>query len=532
MAAGAALTSCSEDVDGMSNKQSEGVLRVETSIGKSRAIVTGTTFNTGDRIGLYVTNKDGNAYQPNVNCYNLPATYDNVWNLNNDFKLYEDQAQVFAYYPYNYDTELTDGRIFINATPDAAGEQVDFMYGHSTNTVNMDNPTANIQFQHALSRITLAISKGSGDVGDGLISKVRLENDSVFEKQPSPLGEAFNTYVYKELSNQVCLHEILNVNTGEFERVNDTEAAIELNKKLYLSEKETVYIDLLVVPVKNKDAEYTTDPNLKDKGARIILTIDGHDYELNLGATPWEPNAQYTYPINIKRVGDVLVPEVGEIEYDAGGGVKFKMIKVKGGEFQMGDPAHTVTLSDYFIGETEVTQELWQAIMGENPSTFTYGRNLPVHDVSWEDCQVFLGKLSEKYGVTFKLPTEAQWEYAARGGAKSLEYKYSGSNAVGAVAWYAGNSASQPHPVASKTPNELGLYDMSGNVWEFCNDWYGEYSSEAQTNPEGPDGGTERVVRGGSWINDASYLYTSSRFKVVPTGAGDGIGFRLTIQQP
>ena len=197
------------------------------------------------------------------------------------------------------------------------------------------------------------------------------------------------------------------------------------------------------------------------------------------------------------------------------GGVTFTMVHVQGGTFTMGctseqggdcwddeKPAHSVTLSDYYIGETEVTQALWRAVMGSNPS-YWKGDNLPVEKVSWDDCQTFVRKLNQMTGKTFRLPTEAEWEYAARGGNKSLGYKYSGSNTLSSVAWYDGNSSNNTHPVKGKQPNELGLYDMSGNVWEWCQDRYGSYNSSSQTNPAGASSGSYRVCRGGSWIDNA-----------------------------
>ena len=194
------------------------------------------------------------------------------------------------------------------------------------------------------------------------------------------------------------------------------------------------------------------------------------------------------------------------------------MVFVKGGTFTMGataeqigygnneTPAHQVTLSDYFIGKTEVTQELWYAVMGNNPSYFTRSSRNPVEQVSWHDCQSFIQKLNQLTGLRFRLPTEAEWEYAARGGNKSKGYKYSGSNNIGDVAWCYDNSSETTHEVGTKAPNELGLYDMSGNVWEWCSDWYGRYSSSAQSNPTGPSSGSFRVFRGGSWIGSARAL--------------------------
>ena len=204
-------------------------------------------------------------------------------------------------------------------------------------------------------------------------------------------------------------------------------------------------------------------------------------------------------------------------------GVSFKMIAVKGGTFTMGatseqgsdveddeTPTHRVTLSDYYIGETEVTQALWEAVMGSNPSNWK-GSNLPVENVSWEDCQEFISRLNSLTGKNFSLPTEAEWEYASRGGNKSQGYKYSGSNVIDRVAWYKGNSGWKTHPVKQKLSNELGIYDMTGNVWEWCMDWYGSYSSGSQTNPSGPSTGSSRVLHGGNWGSDARDSRVSNR---------------------
>ena len=234
------------------------------------------------------------------------------------------------------------------------------------------------------------------------------------------------------------------------------------------------------------------------------------------------------------------------------GGISFKMIYVEGGTFTMGTtseqesdankdekPAHQVTLSGYYIGETVVTQALWKAVMGKrkilgmiktdnNPSSFK-GDDKPVECVSWNDCKMFISKLNSLTGKNFRMPTEAEWEYAARGGKKSRGYKYSGSDNIDDVAWYDGNSGNETHPVKTKHANELGLYDMSGNVWEWCGDWYGDYSSNAQTNPKGPDSGTYRVSRGGSWLSNARNCRCSSRDDFDPDGRGIVLGLRLCL---
>ena len=204
-------------------------------------------------------------------------------------------------------------------------------------------------------------------------------------------------------------------------------------------------------------------------------------------------------------------------------GVSFTMIGVEGGTFQMGSddsdandrekPVHQVTLSSFSIGQTEVTQELWETVMGSNPA-YIKGQRRPVERVTWDDCQTFIAMLGVWTGLSFRLPTEAEWEFAARGGNKSKGYTYAGSNTIGDVAWYSDNSNRTTHYVGTKQANELGLYDMSGNVWEWCSDWYGSYSSQAQTNPTGPvspasDSG--RVCRGGGWGSYAMHNCVSFR---------------------
>ena len=220
------------------------------------------------------------------------------------------------------------------------------------------------------------------------------------------------------------------------------------------------------------------------------------------------------------------------------------MVKVEGGTFTMGatseqgsdagsdeKPVHQVTLSDFYLGKYEVTQEEWEAVMGNYPSEFK-GSHRPVECVSWKDCRDFISKLNRLTGLNFSLPTEAQWEYAARGGKKSKGYKYSGSNTIGDVAWYRDNSSSKTHDVGTKAPNELGLYDMSGNVWEWCSDWYSSsyYSSSPSVNPTGPSSGSYRVFRGGSWNIIAHYCRVSYRHYDFPDYRSNCLGFRLVAK--
>ncbi len=240
-------------------------------------------------------------------------------------------------------------------------------------------------------------------------------------------------------------------------------------------------------------------------------------------------------------------PQSAVLRYDASsnaivyGSHSYKMVYVSGGTFTMGataeqgddaydweKPAHQVTLSGFYMGRTEVPQWLWTAVMGSNPSNWK-GDNLPVEMVSWDDCQTFISKLNSLTGKKFRLPTEAEWEFAARGGNRSRGYKYSGSDNIGSVAWYEDNSGKRTHNVGTKNSNELGLYDMSGNVFEWCSDWYGGYSDYAQTNPKGASNGSFRVDRGGSWSLNARDCRVSYRDFNTPSYRYDDLGLRLAL---
>lgn len=227
-----------------------------------------------------------------------------------------------------------------------------------------------------------------------------------------------------------------------------------------------------------------------------------------------------------------------------------EMVFVEGGTFRMGStgegadideaPIHQVTLSDFYIGKYEVTQAQWRAIMGTtvaqqrdkaNPSWKLYGvgDNYPMYYVRWTEAQEFVTRLNTATGKKYALPTEAQWEFAARGGNKNRGYTYAGSNSLDGVAWYSSNSGSTTHTVGTKLPNELGIYDMSGNVWEWCGDWYGIYSAAQQTDPTGPSAGLYRVCRGGDWRNNAHYCRSAFRYYDHPGYFSNNLGFRLVL---
>ncbi|MDR0307458.1 MAG: SUMF1/EgtB/PvdO family nonheme iron enzyme [Chitinispirillales bacterium] len=238
--------------------------------------------------------------------------------------------------------------------------------------------------------------------------------------------------------------------------------------------------------------------------------------------------------IGVATVGNMKVTAVFEKMDD------LAMISVQGGTFTMGctgeqrgcgngeKPVHSVTLGNFQIGKYEVTQRLWTKVMGANPSNFE-GDDLPVENVSWNNVQEFIKKLNEQTGKKYRLPTEAEWEYASRGGNKSGGYMYSGSNNINDVAWYDGNNNNQTQPIGTKAPNELGIHDMSGNVWEWVSDWYGDYNVGAKTNPQGSSSDSFRVIRGGSWSLDARFCRVSNRNPYDPSYRDSILGFRLAV---
>ena len=217
------------------------------------------------------------------------------------------------------------------------------------------------------------------------------------------------------------------------------------------------------------------------------------------------------------------------------------MILVPGGAFLMGSddgeadekPIHSVTLSSFYIGKYEVTQKQWREVMGKDPINLKFAGcdNCPVERVSWNEVQIYLQKLNSKTGKIYRLPTEAEWEFAARGGKGSNSNTYSGSNHIGAEAWFLGNSESKTHSIGGKKANELGVYDMTGNVWEWCNDWYDDnyYSSSTSENPKGPTTGSYRVYRGGGWNDTPLFCRVTRRGDNAPSDSSGDLGFRVAL---
>jgi formylglycine-generating enzyme required for sulfatase activity len=242
------------------------------------------------------------------------------------------------------------------------------------------------------------------------------------------------------------------------------------------------------------------------------------------------------------------VHESGEIQTITVNGVSFNMVYVASGTFEMGAPpeayyyvdnsrpVHQVTLSDYYIGQTEVTQELWTAVMGSNPSYYVESNQQPVHYITWADCQSFITKLNQLTGKNFRLPTEAEWEYAARGAEKTHGCEYAGGTQeeLDSICWNSHNTGQDnftygAHPVAMKRPNEIGLYDMSGNVDELCYDFYEPYTEDPQVNPQGPETGTNHCSRGGCYSHNWWELRVFRRHQMSPTESKPWLGMRLAM---
>ncbi len=359
-----------------------------------------------------------------------------------------------------------------------------------------------------------------------------------------------NDKEYSEVKRLRMIPQVLEIKIKQF-KADDITRVVTLKKgdvrelELYPTIK-TSTINVVSIPtsasivLKGDAGEYYTAI-----GRNSFTDIPVGTYDLTISNDGYK-----TYKETLKLTPDNTLPK--QISLEEGLDVPEGFVFVEGGTFQMGStsgdsdekPVHNVSLSDFYISKYEVTQAEWQEVMGTNPSYFK-GNNNPVENVTWYQAVDFCNKKSVKDGLEpvysgsgnnmkcdfskngYRLPTEAEWEYAARGGKKSRGYTYSGSNNIGEVAVYAGNNDKSTKAVAGKKPNELGIYDMSGNVWEWCWDWYSSYSSTAQTDPVGPTSGSYRVRRGGSWYISASGCRVANRINGSPTNSSRNIGFRL-----
>ena len=296
--------------------------------------------------------------------------------------------------------------------------------------------------------------------------------------------------------------------------------------------------------------ELQCDPSVAAQNIAVLRGIKTLAKINHLTATAFFTTTAPTKPSVAPSVGGASAPrpsqpstanQLKEMTVELGGGVKMEFILIPAGSFRMGSdksalsakPVHKVTITKpFYLGKYEVTQAQWEAVMGGNPSDFKGARN-PVIRVSWEDCQTFLQKLQEKVpGQTFRLPTEAEWEYACRAGG-TADYCY-GNNAssLGDYAWYNSNSDEKLHPVGEKKPNAWGLYDMPGNVWEWCADWYEVFNSKVATDPVGPSTGPGRVMRGGSWLDAGTLCRSGERGYCEPPARCKHIGLRVVAVVP
>ena len=361
-------------------------------------------------------------------------------------------------------------------------------------------------------------------------------------------GESYKGGVSnKKVAPQVLEIEVTMPKVEPLKRVITLKPKAEETIEMY-PEVQTGVIQVMCIPADAK-IELTGDAgeHYASIGRKTFTDVPVGEYELIVSADGYK-----THKEEFRLTADETIQK--QVTLEEGSDVPEWMVFVEGGTFQMGGtssddngkPVHSVTVSDFYIGKYEVTQSEYESVMGKNPAKFKQtGKDAPVENVSWYDAVEFCNKLSDQEGLDrcytgsgknikcvfnangYRLPTEAEWEYAARGGNKSKGYKYSGSNDIGSVAWYDNNSRNKIHSVGRKKANELGIYDMSGNVYEWCWDWDGAYSSGTQNDPHGPGSGSDREYRGGSWRVNASFCRIANRICYSPGYSPDHLGFRL-----
>ena len=415
-------------------------------------------------------------------------------------------------------------------------------YGYSVRPISCQNVT-----RLALSAQTLTLGLGKSET----IEITSGSGNYVFERSDDSVIDvrlSGNTLLVKGLKLGTATITVYDRGTGQSEKVevtvtNEASSLALSTQTLTLTPGKSEIVD-----VTSGSGSYAAVSNATNVAT---VTVEGAKLVIK-GVTPGsatitvkDNQTQERAKIEVTVTEDVPA----QTETFTVNGVSFKMVAVEGGTFWMGSPdddrdamrdekpRHQVTLSSFAIGETEVTQELWEAVMGSNPSC-NIGTNLPVEQISRDDCSAFISKLNRLTGRNFRLPTEAEWEYAARGGKNSKGYKYAGDDIINSVAWYDNNSDGETHPVAQKHPNELGLYDMSGNVWEFCQDYYDKdyYSNSPVNNPCNTTPSSWFTMRGGGVVNIKRYCRVAFRSEQVllddpltPVDSNWDMGFRLAL---
>ena len=347
-------------------------------------------------------------------------------------------------------------------------------------------------------------------------------------------GHAQHIFIFNVIDDNTDNRHQVFVNTDNFTvAATDDKGNKIYEHKFYDHEKnDKGYIAFAFKPGQKPNFFENNDRYFFIASNMIVNTMEGPDNEFL-----YKPVNTNEFTNSFRQLDEQLAKIVYNISFKVNG-VRMKMTKVKGGTFRMGSdgeqarpdevPMHFVTLNDFYIGQTEVTQELWNAVMGNNPSKYK-GDKLPVEQVSWDDCQAFVTRINAITGQRFRLPTEAEWEYAARGGDKSQGFTFAGSNNPNEVAWIHDNSSHTTHQVATLKPNELGIFDMSGNVWEWCQDWSANYTDAITTNPKGAARGTHRILRGGAFCYQPQNCRVSTRNREMPSKSFYGLGLRLAL---
>lgn len=575
----AAVSSCTAELEEQSIVSGLRPLSITTSIVeaqevKGRApIHTGKEFKAGDRIEFFGTNiytADGNA----INSFHAVMQDNGQWKFSPEVMVGPEPAGISAY---------------TLAGPNDVVDMIGVGFPKEYYALYNGNPEVNFYFRHTKALVSFDIRQVEGS--GGLISAQLVDLGELHI-----VGSFCNYLENKAIETMASISTVCpGVSKNETDGSKIAEADAEYaaivahceelycglcipNWRYYSPDPDrtdVVYIKSYLTgePLRVSFLNIPTELDGKEGRAALQLVIEDKTYQVEIPATEWVGGKHYIYPVKVDlsqpadkvlTISDATIEGWGEATDLPGvtiggeqpsttnaktfevGGVKFNMVKVEAGTFEMGKsadgndetPVHTVTLTkDYYIGESEVTQALWKAVTGYSPtsggdawsSSYGLGDNYPAYFISYEDVQIFITRLNQMTNQQFRMPTEAEWEYAAKGGKQSKGHTYSGSNTIDDVAWYSDNSGIKTHPVKTKSPNELGIYDMSGNVWEWCSDWYGSYSNGAATDPTGPTSGSSRVYRGGGWYSNATNCRTAYHNGITPTSRYNIIGFRLAL---